>query len=454
MNPLLSLSSHRNRRIFRGLRWVAFLFSVTAAVLGHAAADYETKPDDPYFKKWNLRRAPAPGALVLKQGDKLTIVGDSITEQKMYSRIIETYLAACRPDLGVEVRQLGWSGETVEGFRKRLASDCLRFGPNVVTLCYGMNDSKYRPYDELNGVWFRENLTAVVRELKAKGAQVVVGSPGIAEKYAVWVAARAGTLDEHNLHLGTLRDIAIDVAETEQTRFADVFWPMLKSGFTARARYGGNPDQPYFLAGGDGIHPGWAGQLVMAYAFLRGLGFDGDIGTITVDLPAKTVTASDGHKLDSFDGRVITLTSSRYPFCAVGPADRDDSIRSGMSLVPFNAELNRFLLIVRDSGAKGYTIKWGDEIRVYSPEQLAKGVNLADDFQNNPFSAAFAQIDKAVTAKQAYETRQIKQLMHGPEGQKDQEATVTQTEAARAKLVQEVRKQIVPVQHKIEINRW
>ena len=48
--------------------------------------------------------APAkePVALTLKKGDRLAIVGDSITEQKLYSRYMEDYLAACvsiRPQL-------------------------------------------------------------------------------------------------------------------------------------------------------------------------------------------------------------------------------------------------------------------------------------------------------------------------------------------------------------------
>jgi hypothetical protein len=36
--------------------------------------------------------APAPSGLLLKHGDRLAICGDSITEQRMYSRIMEDYL--------------------------------------------------------------------------------------------------------------------------------------------------------------------------------------------------------------------------------------------------------------------------------------------------------------------------------------------------------------------------
>ncbi|MDR3377251.1 MAG: hypothetical protein P4M10_01085, partial [Verrucomicrobiae bacterium] len=102
------------------------------------AGDYEPKPNDPYFLKFNPRRAPAPGPLILKPGDRLAIIGDSITEQRIYSRIMETYLTVCVPELKITTRQFGWSGETAEGFLHRMTNDCLRFHPTVATTCYGM----------------------------------------------------------------------------------------------------------------------------------------------------------------------------------------------------------------------------------------------------------------------------------------------------------------------------
>jgi hypothetical protein len=96
-------------------------------------------------------KAHEPGPLLLKQGDRLAIIGDSITEQKMYSRIIENYLTACVPDLNVTVRQYGWSGEKTEGFLRRMDKDCLTFEPTVATICYGINDARYRPFDITNG---------------------------------------------------------------------------------------------------------------------------------------------------------------------------------------------------------------------------------------------------------------------------------------------------------------
>ncbi len=63
----------------------------------------------------------------------------------MYSRIIETYLTVCVPQLEITVRQFGWSGETAAGFERRMVNDCIRFEPTIATLFYGMNDHRYRP---------------------------------------------------------------------------------------------------------------------------------------------------------------------------------------------------------------------------------------------------------------------------------------------------------------------
>lgn len=451
MKPTLK-HLHFYFRFTPALTVASFLIAAAHATGASATIQYQPKPDDPYFAKYNARLAPQPGPLLLQKGDRLAVIGDSITEQRMYCRIIETYLTVCRPDLEIEVRQLGWGGETVEGFRRRVEQDCLRFQPTVATLCYGMNDAKYRPYDDANGMWFRENLSALVQQFKSVNMRVVVGSPGITERYATWVRTRAGTLDELNLNLCTLRDIALDVATAEGTRFADVFWPMLTAGFTARARYGGNPDAPYALAGRDGVHPNWAGHLVMAYAFLRGLGLDGDQGTITVDMKAKSAQASTGHTVDRFDGSELVITSHRYPFYADGPVDRDDSIRSGMSLVPFTEQLNRFTLVVHSEPNAHYSIRWGDELRTFSAAELEAGVNLADAFPRNSFGPAFARVDEAVAAKQAFETKQVKEIFHGPEGKANLEAAVTRTEAERARLIQAIHRAFVPVSYTLQIS--
>src|SRR5712691_427578 len=110
-------------------------------------------------QRFKPQPAPKPAGLVLKAGDRLAICGDSITEQKMYSRIMEDYLTMCVPELQIEVRQYGWSGERAPGFLARMTNDCLRFKPTVATTCYGMNDHEYRAFEDRIGNTYREKST-------------------------------------------------------------------------------------------------------------------------------------------------------------------------------------------------------------------------------------------------------------------------------------------------------
>jgi hypothetical protein len=433
----------------RGLPAVLSLLALLGlpALVG---AEQESVPADPYFEKFHPLKAPAPGPLLLKAGDRLAICGDSITEQKMYSLIIESYLTACVPELKITARQYGWGGETAEGFLNRMKQDCLTFNPTIATLSYGMNDHAYAPLEEKRAHWYTDKYTAVVKTFTEAGVRVVVGSAGSIGKGKIppWVKNKAITTEDMNLTLCAFRDIDIGIAAAQGARFADVFWPMFTAGFTSQKLYG----ESYNLNGGDGVHPGWAGHVVMAYAYLRALGLDGDIGTVTVDLKVGHAEASAGHKVDGFADGTVSLTSQRYPYCVDDePVDHDSSIRSGMSLVPFAKELNRFRLVAKGGSAASYEVTWGQQSRTYSAEQLGAGVNLAEDFLVNPFTPAFKQLVAAVKAKQNYETKQVKQVFHGAEGKADFAKAVATTEAERSPLAAAIAAALVSVEHQIRI---
>src|SRR4030095_5738246 len=134
----------------------------------------------------------------------------------------------------------------------------------------------------------------------------------------------------------------------------------------------------------------------------------------------------------------------RYPFCATGAANSDGSVRSGMTLVPFNKELNRLTLVAKNGSASKYKVIWGEAEKSYSEEQLAAGVNLAEDFAVSPFSTAFNAVDAAVAKKQAYETHQIKNIFHGPEFKLEPDTMLKLTEKVRAPLAEAIQSAFVP----------
>ena len=411
--------------------------------------------------------APQPTHLLLKKNDRLAICGDSITEQKMYSRMVEDYLTMCVPQLQVTVRQFGWSGERAPGFLARMTNDCLRFKPTIATTCYGMNDFAYQPYQDYLGTLYQTNTVAIVQSFKAHGTRVIVGSPGCIGKIPPWAKARAETNAEEtvqnlNFSLGTFRNLDIGIARDEKVGFADVFWPMLTAAAEAQAKFGTN----YGVSGPDGVHPHWAGHTIMAYAFLKAMGLDGDIGTFTVNLAKNKMKVSKSHEVISAGNGTYQITSSRYPFCPCVPAAlsaanypacetdgfaSDNSIRSGMTFVPFNQDLNRLILVAKNGSAQNYKVSWGNQDKTFSAGQLASGINLAAEFPENPFSAAFAKVDAAVAAKQAFETRQIKEMFRSAAAHTNMEAVVTSSEQTRQGLADAIKAAFVPVTYTIAI---
>src|SRR5581483_12488617 len=108
---------------------------------------------------------------LLKANDFVAVVGDSITEQKLYSVYIQDYLVLCQPEANLRVAQFGWGGETAAGFERRMENDMLRFKPSVVTTCFGMNDGGYSPMTPDKAKNYTNAQTKIVQRCKSAGVR-------------------------------------------------------------------------------------------------------------------------------------------------------------------------------------------------------------------------------------------------------------------------------------------
>jgi lysophospholipase L1-like esterase len=354
-------------------------------------------------------RAAADAAPSLQAGDFVAVCGDSITEQKLYSMFIEDYLLMCRPAPKLRTLQAGWGGEVAEGFFNRVNQDVLTLHPTVATTSYGMNDGGYGTLDQWRANWYRSNYTNAVRELRKGGVRlVVVGSPGGVDSDTFQGDPKKAEV--YNQTLSQLRDIAREVAQSEKAVFANVFDPMMDVMDKAKAKYG----HGYHVAGNDGVHPWNNGHLVMAYAFLKALGCDGNIGTITLNLATNTAEATEGHKVLSCANGTLEVESTRYPFCFYGDPVLPGSTTGIIDFFPFNQDLNRLLLVVKGCPPDSrYKVMWGGGVgKVFKASDLAKGVNLAGEFLANPFVEPFRKVEQAVRAQQDFETLLTKVLLH------------------------------------------
>ena len=390
----------------------------------------------------------------LKPNDFVAVIGDSITEQKDYSVNIEAYLLMCQPATGLKAMQFGWGGETAGGFKNRMENDALRFHPTVATTCFGMNDGGYSPMNPDKAKGYRDNQKAIVEGMKKAGIRfIVVGSPGCVDATTFHNNPKDAVM--YNKTLAEERDLSKQVAEEEGVAFANVFDPMIDVMTQAKAKYG----PQYHVGGGDGVHPSRNGHLVMAYAFLKALGCDGNIGTITVDLGSGQSTATDGHKVLASSNGSVEIESTKYPFCFSGGKPEDPNSQRGvLEFLPFNQDLNRLTLMVK--GASGKTkITWGTQSKEFDGEQLAKGINLAAEFLDNPFVEPFTKVQQAVQRQQNFETPMIKTWVHGlpqfkaemPEDSDCFDKIIADMGKKDQKLIGESIAAVIPVKHTIKI---
>lgn len=405
----------------------------------------------------------------LNAGDRVAIIGDSITEQKNYSVLIEDYLLACQPAARLQAAQFGWGGETTWGFAPRMKQDVLWFKPDAATINYGMNDGGYAGVDQKRLDDYKKNTRDIIEQLKAAGTKlIVVGGPGAvdADSFRTFIAKGPEAAKMYNQTLKTFGDAAEQVAKEEGVVYANLHNIMADAMVKFKQQH---PDKSF--VGGDGIHPENVGHTVMAYAFLKGLGCDGNIGSISVDFADHKADASDGHKVVSIDGDTLTLQSTRYPF-AIKKSDNPTDIYAALSLVPFQDELNRFTLKVTGIPAgKKVKITWAEvpgesaakdgknsPIEVsnnFDAEQLEHGINLSSSFDTTPFEHAFANLDAAVHAQQDFETPLNKTWLHREPEWKEkfpQAADEVTTVGTKAKAMDEAMrelsgKMVVPVKH-------
>src|SRR5271170_2919348 len=85
-------------------------------------------------------------------GDRVVFYGDSITEQRLYTTDIETFILTRFPSRKVSFFHSGVGGDKVSGGKYgpidlRLHRDVFEHKPTVVTIMLGMNDGFYQAFD-------------------------------------------------------------------------------------------------------------------------------------------------------------------------------------------------------------------------------------------------------------------------------------------------------------------
>lgn len=247
---------------------------------------------------------------VLRAKDRVVFLGDSITEQRLYTNYVETYLSACCPELELTFSNAGLSGDTAAGGCRRLDRDVLALKPDVVTICYGMNDGGFRPLRPDVRAAFATAMRELLTRLKAAGARVVLLTPGMVDVTANWYLGAVG----YNITaLRELADEVLNLAAAENLPAADLHRLMNEVDAKAKAA------QPSFCMIPDAIHPDPAGHLVMAFGLLQALGVPPrreELLRLLADRAADSSPDRDvpDRRRDRADGDGV-IRPDRLPFC-------------------------------------------------------------------------------------------------------------------------------------------
>ncbi|MFC6644623.1 SGNH/GDSL hydrolase family protein [Granulicella cerasi] len=325
----------------------------------------------------------------LHDGDRVVFYGDSITDQRMYTMIIETYAMTRYPGMTVEYTNSGWGGDRVSGggggpIDTRLQRDVVAYKPNVVTIMLGMNDAGYKaPTEELDKTYF-DGMKYIVNTLRKDlpGVRLTAIQPSPYDNvtrppafpiqnnyiynnalvaYGRWIA-----------NYGAANGITVADANTD-------FVKMLQKAFAK------DPDTASKILP-DHIHPSFGGHLMLAGQVLRAWDARPTVAAVTIDVKGSKASVKESEHtkisaLDASNGVKWTELDDALPL----PFTQWQSMWGGGPTVSLVVESSDLMTLLNEEpmAVKGlkpgvYALRIdGKQISTFSDVELANGVNLA-----------------------------------------------------------------------------
>src|SRR5579872_2491027 len=112
-----------------------------------------------------------------KDGDVVVMIGDSITEQHLYSNFVEMWTVSRFPKWKLTFRNVGIGGDRSTGGNSRFARDVLIHKPTAMTVDFGMNDGNYTGFQEGTFNTYTGGLQGMADQAKAAKIRVAWVTP-------------------------------------------------------------------------------------------------------------------------------------------------------------------------------------------------------------------------------------------------------------------------------------
>jgi lysophospholipase L1-like esterase len=312
-----------------------------------------------------ITRLCAAAEFPIHDGERVVFLGDSITEQRLYTTVIEAYTLARFPQWKLTFRNIGWGGDTAHGALNRAGRDMLPLKPTFVTIDFGMNDHGYRAYDA--GIYnnYTNKQTGLVELLKTNNSRVALVTPQPIED-----RRPDPDKDVRNMSLRKMSDGLRAIAAKEGVLFADQFDPYMAVMLKAR-----QTDPNAVIGGGDAVHPGHVGQTIMAWAILKSLGAPAAVSSAELNGANGKLVAATGCEITAskIDAGVVTFTRKDKAL----PMPINPQGESVTKLIPLLADLSLYELKVTGLTAPKYQLLIDDKpAAAFTAQELAQGCNL------------------------------------------------------------------------------
>lgn len=339
----------------------------------------------------------------LKKGDIVVVMGDSITEQRLYSNYLEIWSQTRYPSYNLVFRNVGIGGDRSTGGNGRFKRDVLSQKPTVLTVDFGMNDGNYQPFNEKSFDVYMKGLQGIADQAKAAKIRVAWITPQPVEHNP------GSAAESYNMTLEKFGDGVKEIAKKNEGLFADQFHPYW--AVIHKAREAGEKAR---ITGGDAVHPGPPGQALMAASILKGLSFPKLVSSVEFAPPpgkeAFAVFKSENCKITDLNaapgGIRFMREDAALPFFP-------DQAKSILKWTPLLEEMNYYGLKIMGLKEGKYDVKLGGKtVATHTNAELAKGVNLAGPaLAAGPIADQVKDVTKAVTDKTNYFHDQIFSLM-------------------------------------------
>lgn len=329
---------------------------------------------------------------LIHDNDRVVFLGDSITEQRLYTTYIEAYALTRHPEWKLWFRNVGWGGDTSwlrqrshpdeaklfaadeaaqqemvhDAVSRGLNRDVLPLKPTFVTVKFGMNDHSYQPFREDIFKAYVRSQTEIAEILKANGARVAFLTPQPIED-----KRPDPDQDVRNQSLRKFSDGLKQVADKEGTTFVDQFDPYMRVLLRERSQH---PDD--FVGGGDAVHPGPIGHTVMAWAILKGLSAPALVSSAQINSKTKQV----GTERCQIQGLQVSSGSISFDRLDEAlPMPIDEKALPALKLAPILDDLDRYELRVTGLPTGTYELSIDSEpVTKVSAADLEKGWNLGE----------------------------------------------------------------------------